>query len=349
MTQNYHTPITFGAPANSSIVNSPLGALDEAITNLLTAQEAFTAQRFAVPTILTISVAGEITPTQTLHKVAANTGTSDNLDTITMNEGWQVVLTADTGDTITVRHGVGNIKTFSGDDITLTADNSIVCWRLGTTVFVIGGGGAVFTGDSGSGGVEGLVPAPAAGDAALKKLLGADGTWNFPPSRILFSATAQKDIDNTASETTLFGSGVGSLSIPANTLAIGSMVRIVLTGYQDSAAAAGNVQVRFKLGGATILDTTAKANSNSLADRWTRIEAVFTWRTIGATGTYDGQGFLQWTSAAGVTSTYDAVNATGALTIDTTAAIAVDVTWQYGTANPANEIHITNACIELIR
>lgn len=37
-----------------------------------------------------------------------------------------------------------------------------------------------FTGDSGSGGVKGLVPAPAAGDAAAAKFLKADGTWAAP-------------------------------------------------------------------------------------------------------------------------------------------------------------------------
>lgn len=34
-----------------------------------------------------------------------------------------------------------------------------------------------FTGDSGTGGVKGLVPAPSAGDAAANKYLKADGTW----------------------------------------------------------------------------------------------------------------------------------------------------------------------------
>lgn len=34
-----------------------------------------------------------------------------------------------------------------------------------------------FTGDSGSGGTKGLVPAPSAGDAAASKFLKADGTW----------------------------------------------------------------------------------------------------------------------------------------------------------------------------
>ncbi len=37
--------------------------------------------------------------------------------------------------------------------------------------------GAEFVGDSGSGGQKGIVPAPAAGDAAASKYLKADGTW----------------------------------------------------------------------------------------------------------------------------------------------------------------------------
>lgn len=37
-----------------------------------------------------------------------------------------------------------------------------------------------FTGDSGSGGVKGLVPAPASGDAAALKFLKSDGTWATP-------------------------------------------------------------------------------------------------------------------------------------------------------------------------
>jgi hypothetical protein len=40
-----------------------------------------------------------------------------------------------------------------------------------------GSGGVPFTGDSGAGGVQGLVPAPAAGDGAAGKVLGATGGW----------------------------------------------------------------------------------------------------------------------------------------------------------------------------
>lgn len=39
---------------------------------------------------------------------------------------------------------------------------------------------SVFTGDSGSGGTMGLVPAPASGDAAAGKVLKASGSWGIP-------------------------------------------------------------------------------------------------------------------------------------------------------------------------
>ena len=37
-----------------------------------------------------------------------------------------------------------------------------------------------FTGDFGAGGIHGLVPAPASGDAASGKFLKSDGTWSVP-------------------------------------------------------------------------------------------------------------------------------------------------------------------------
>jgi len=55
----------------------------------------------------------------------------------------------------------------SGSDIT---SGTVDAARLG-----------VMTGDSGSGGASGAVPAPAAGDAAGGKFLKADGTWSLPP------------------------------------------------------------------------------------------------------------------------------------------------------------------------
>lgn len=46
-------------------------------------------------------------------------------------------------------------------------------------------------GDSGSGGTKGLVPAPAAGDAAAGKVLAADGTWKAPAGGVVDRAYAE--------------------------------------------------------------------------------------------------------------------------------------------------------------
>lgn len=62
---------------------------------------------------------------------------------------------------------------------------------INTTAPLTGGGNlsadrtlavSTMTGDSGAGGARGVVPAPAAGDAAAGKFLKADGTWAAPAS-----------------------------------------------------------------------------------------------------------------------------------------------------------------------
>jgi hypothetical protein len=79
------------------------------------------------PTTLTI-VSGVVTPTQARHTIAAETGTTDDLATIndisSVDTGYNPVLllSADTGDTITIKHGTGNILFASGSDFELSGN-----------------------------------------------------------------------------------------------------------------------------------------------------------------------------------------------------------------------------------
>lgn len=95
-------------------------------------------------TTLTIS-SGVVTVTQTIHIIAAESGTSDDLDTITVgfsdltaagnNYRPLLLLTADTGDTITIKYGVSgadNLDLVGGKDLTLTPGAWLLLMHNGT-------------------------------------------------------------------------------------------------------------------------------------------------------------------------------------------------------------------------
>lgn len=102
-------------------------------------------------TILTLA-SGAITPTQMYHAVAAESGTADDLTTINTSGYTQLsdasntyrpvlVLQADTGDTITVKHGSGNITLNGGVDIALSGDKQLLLFYNGTNWSDVAAGG----------------------------------------------------------------------------------------------------------------------------------------------------------------------------------------------------------------
>ena len=105
---------------------------------------ALPALAFKSATTLTIAT-GVITVTQSAHIVAAETGTADDLDTITVgitdlssagNTYYPLLLLrADTGDTITLKYGIAGADNlnFTGDkDLKLTDSAWILLMHNGT-------------------------------------------------------------------------------------------------------------------------------------------------------------------------------------------------------------------------
>jgi hypothetical protein len=74
-------------------------------------------------------------------------------------------------------------------------------------------------GDTGTGGTKGLVPAPAAGDTALKKFLSADGAWELLPTTIN-SAIPQNIAAEPSTGHPFTTPGVYSWVVPAGVVAI---------------------------------------------------------------------------------------------------------------------------------
>lgn len=214
----------------------------------------------------------------------------------------------------------------------------------------IGGADVQFAGGRGTG-----IGTP--GKVALRySLLGTTGSTtqplssnSFPVPSTMFTATADAAVSNTVTETTILGTGVGTKTIEANMLRVGMTFRITVLGYVADTGTP-TLRIRWKLGSTTIADTGAVALSANLSgNEMFTATFTFTCRTLGATGTVMGQGrFIYHTTTGSSTDVPINVVNTAATTIDTTAAQAVDVTAEWGTADAANTITATNAIIEII-
>ena len=111
--------ITWSSVSNTSITPNTSGLLKADGTVPGTGRQELLRLNFTDWTTLTIA-AGSVTSTRTLHTVAAEAGTADDLTTIESAEtGDLLILRADAGDTITLRHGTGNILCAGGADLTL--------------------------------------------------------------------------------------------------------------------------------------------------------------------------------------------------------------------------------------
>lgn len=132
----------------------------------------------------------------------------------------------------------------------------------------------VMVGDGGAGGTKGLVPPPAAGDAAASKFLKADGTWATAGSSGKLVWVGQM---NTRTSANGLGAGIAntvvwaSVTIPANTLQAGDIIKIY--GGFDSPTSAGYV-MGISLASQATYGGTEYAFSGNSASRYLGTENV---------------------------------------------------------------------------
>lgn len=174
---------------------------------------------------------------------------------------------------------------------------------------------------------------------------------------VLFTQTADQAISNTTTETTIFGSGQGSLTIPSGLLnRVGATIRIRIAGvHQTKASSPGTLGVKVKLGSTVVLSRTgAGLTAGVPASSWFEIVATGTVRTTGASGTMqwygsyrnDQGGFQvgpsEWAlnGAAGATAQ--------PVTVDVTGAPVLDTTLQFSTADTTNNNTSQVATVELL-
>ena len=104
---------------------------------------------------------------------------------------------------------------------------------------------AAFTGDGGSGGVKGLVPAPAAGDASAGKVLGAGGTWVTPGAATMPTGSI---VDSAYGEYTSNADLTAAIPIDDTIPQVGEGTQIISLGITVDSAS-NKVRGRFSAAG----------------------------------------------------------------------------------------------------
>jgi hypothetical protein len=157
------------------------------------------------------------------------------------------------------------------------------------------------------------------------------------------SVPAGNTVANTASETSF----ASNLSIPNGTVAAGDVLRIWMAGVYSTDLVAPTLRGKLKAWG-TLLDTGALTTVAGVTNGgWTATAHLFV-TAIGATGSVEAQGRLEFATAAAAALVVVAEN-TAAITIDTTGDTTLEATVQWGTAAAANTITIRQFLVERLK
>lgn len=155
-------------------------------------------------------------------------------------------------------------------------------------------------------------------------------------TRTLFHQTANVTISNSTNETTILGSGVGSLVFPANNIFPGTVLKVGVSGQlQTTVLLPPTLRIRIYLGsGNIVLDTTAQALLSISPARRFSLEAAITIREFSATAAVIGNGIFNYNN--GLTGAGVIEIPSNATTIDSTVSNTFNVTAQFGTAAANN-------------
>jgi hypothetical protein len=160
--------------------------------------------------------------------------------------------------------------------------------------------------------------------------------------QMIFSQVVDVEVVNTTDETTILGAGRGSKTISANTLDVGTVIRLTLSGYL-STTGTPTLDVDVDIGG-TELASTGAITMATVSDVGWRLEIEITCRDTGASGNVVASGMFEYDDDY----QYDLVDASET-SVDTTGDLLIDVTVQWGAAAAGNTITCQIAPFELIR
>jgi hypothetical protein len=160
------------------------------------------------------------------------------------------------------------------------------------------------------------------------------------PATGLFAQTGNSTIVTGISESTLINGGVGTLSVPANGFQVGDSFRAIFGGVMN-AANNQTIRIRVKAGAITLLDSGVQnLGSSVINDIWS-LNIDFTIRQIGLPGVASivSLGGFHYTKTNNASVQGFGFNVVNNTTFNTTISNVLDVTVQWGSNNPGNNIY----------
>lgn len=183
-------------------------------------------------------------------------------------------------------------------------------------------------------------------DRVGRLLVAGDDTLGVPNpvGRLVYTNTAASTAHSNTTTEALFDT---QFSIPANTLQVGSLIKIRFQGIATSTNGTDTLTVKLYLGGLSgtaLLTGTATdvANNAIFAGEF---EAII--RTVGASGTFVGYGTHTEVPAASGTAVHDITEIVASTTIDTTAAQVVGVGVDWSAASASNSCRLDFLKVEI--
>lgn len=124
------------------LINSMTEVLDAYIVDMRAVLGRVDYLHSGAASLLTIASGTVVGGLGTYITLAAETGTADDLDTLTLSGPARLILLqAASGETITVKHNTGNIKLNGAVDFALSGDKTLALFWDGTTLADVGAGG----------------------------------------------------------------------------------------------------------------------------------------------------------------------------------------------------------------
>ena len=176
---------------------------------------------------------------------------------------------------------------------------------------------------------------------ALRDAYTIDDMVNYIGAKGLFSQTEDGPVvTNTTDELTIIGNGEGSLSVPANGFTKGNSFRAYIEGDLSSL---NNAQLTINIrDNGNVLATTGPMTLVTTSGNYYYLDITFVVREVGIAGVASlmTSGVFQYTKTANNTPETIGFNNLNNTTFDTTTLSTLDITAQWGAADPANSIDV---------